>query len=159
MQISVFCDINSDEMINIDFTHGKTVKQIYSNIMNKIFMDLCYGGIWLSEIISRSFMETEVILNLDNYFCKQWFYREELGLSGDWATKYIIISIVFKEFMKQHHMVVCDLTTHIPFMKKCKFSTSIHTRKLGDPATASQFQSAFKLTHWPLGNLNEILDM
>ena len=39
MQISVFCDIHSDEMINIDFTHGKTAKQIHSNVINKIFME------------------------------------------------------------------------------------------------------------------------
>ena len=42
-------------------------------------------------------------------------------------------------------MVVCNFTTHIPHVKKRKFSPHIHTWKLRDPATSSQFQSALKL--------------
>ena len=50
-----------------------------------------------------------------------------------------------KECVKQHHMAVCDFTTHYPCVKKHKFSSGIHTGKLKDPATAFQFQSAFKV--------------
>ena len=42
-------------------------------------------------------------------------------------------------------MVVCDFSTHTPHVKKLKFSPHIRTWKLMDPATASQFQSAFKI--------------
>ena len=51
----------------------------------------------------------------------------------------------YEECIKQHHMVVCDFTTHIPHVKKCKFSPHIPTWKLMDPVTARQFQSASKL--------------
>ena len=44
--------------------------------------------------------------------------------------------------IKQHHMVVSDFTTHISCVKKHKVSPQI--RKLRDPVTVSQFQSAFK---------------
>ena len=46
---------------------------------------------------------------------------------------------------KQHHMVVCDFTAHIPHVKKCKFSPCICIWKLRDPVTANQFHSALKL--------------
>ena len=45
----------------------------------------------------------------------------------------------------QHYIIVFDFSTHIPHSKKCKFSPRIRTWKLRDPATASQFQSAFKV--------------
>ena len=51
----------------------------------------------------------------------------------------------YEECIKQHHMVVCDFTTHIPHVKKCKFSPHIPTWKLMDLVTARQFQSASKL--------------
>ena len=42
-------------------------------------------------------------------------------------------------------MVVCDFTAHIPRVKKRKFVPCIRTWKLRDPATGSQFQSAFRV--------------
>ena len=51
-----------------------------------------------------------------------------------------------EECVKYHHQVVmCEFTTHIPCVKKCKFLTRIQTWKPRDPAIASQFQSAFKV--------------
>ena len=47
-------------------------------------------------------------------------------------------------------MVVCDFTAHIPHVKNCMFSPRIQTWKLRDPATASQFQSAFMVKQWLL---------
>ena len=44
----------------------------------------------------------------------------------------------------QHHIVVCDFTTHISCVKKLKFSPCIQTWKLRDPAIAGQFQLASK---------------
>ena len=42
-------------------------------------------------------------------------------------------------------MVVCDLSAHIPHVKKCKFSPCIRTWNLGEPDTAKLFQSASKV--------------
>ena len=50
-----------------------------------------------------------------------------------------------EECVKQHYMVVCDFSAHIPRVKKRKFSPRIWTWKLRDPTTATLFQSAFKL--------------
>ena len=50
-----------------------------------------------------------------------------------------------EEWVKHQHMVVCDFTVHIPHIKNHKFSPHIQTWKLRDPATASQFQLAFKV--------------
>ena len=49
------------------------------------------------------------------------------------------------ESVKQHHMVVCDFTPHISHLKKRKFIPTPKNWKLRDPATASQFQSAFRV--------------
>ena len=50
-----------------------------------------------------------------------------------------------EECNKQQHLVVWEFTAHISQAKKRKFSPSIRTWKLRDPATASQFQSVFKV--------------
>ena len=52
--------------------------------------------------------------------------------------------ILNEEYIKQHQMVVCDFTAHTPHVKKRKFLSRIHTKKLRDTATASQFQSGKK---------------
>ena len=92
-----------------------------------------------------------------------WFKKSDSHLitynSGDNSTQldYILYRKNFssavsnvkvipnEECVKQHHLVVCDFTAHIPHAKKRKFSPRIRTWKLRDPATASKFQSAFKL--------------
>ena len=53
--------------------------------------------------------------------------------------------IPYEECVKQHHMVVCHFTAHIPHVQKRKFSPRIRIWELRVPATASQFQSAFKV--------------
>ena len=52
---------------------------------------------------------------------------------------------MMEECIKQHYMVVYDFSPHILCVKKCKFSPCIQTWKLSGPATASLFQSAFKV--------------
>ena len=54
-----------------------------------------------------------------------------------------------EECVKQHHLVVCDLTVSMPLNKKRKFVPRIRTWKLKDPAIAMQFHEAFKdkVTH------------
>ena len=50
-----------------------------------------------------------------------------------------------EECVKQHYMVVCDFSTHIPRVIKKSSQPCIRTWKMRDPATANQFQSAFKI--------------
>ena len=50
-----------------------------------------------------------------------------------------------EECVKQHYMVVCDFSVHIPRVKKRMFSPRIRTWKLRDPDTASLYQLAFKV--------------
>ena len=52
-------------------------------------------------------------------------------------------SIPKEECIKQHYMLVCDISAHIPCVKKHKFSPHIQNWKLRDPATASLFQLTF----------------
>ena len=54
-------------------------------------------------------------------------------------------AITNEEYIKQHHMVVCNFIAHIPHVKKRKFLPHINTCELRDPTTSSQFQSALKL--------------
>ena len=58
------------------------------------------------------------------------------------------VSNVKVKSVKQHHMMVCDFTPHIPHLKKRKFTPHTQNWKLMDPATASQFQSAFRVKIW-----------
>ena len=55
-----------------------------------------------------------------------------------------------EECVKQHYMVACNFSAHIPHMKKHKFSPHIRTWKLRDHVTTSLFQSAFKVKRWLL---------
>ena len=50
-----------------------------------------------------------------------------------------------EEHVKQHHMVVCNFTAHIPSVKKRKLSPRIRIWKLRHSVTVSQFQLAFKV--------------
>ena len=50
-----------------------------------------------------------------------------------------------EECVKQHYMVLCDFSTHIPRVIKKSSQPCIRTWKMRDPATANEFQSAFKI--------------
>ena len=92
-----------------------------------------------------------------------WFKKRNTHLityscGGDSIQLDSILSQEFQQCCQQsesHHQqrmhqtaprgIVCEFPAHIPYVKKCKFSSHIRTWKLREPVIASQFQSAFKV--------------